>query len=171
MEEIKNKVKESGLIQINLSDFKPTTEILEIDIAEQLWQGLVLREKDFRAWILSHDWSKYREKAIYIHCSSDAIVPTWAYMLIASALNNETIHVIVGKKIDLEKELIKRKINELNTDVFLDKRIIVKGCSDINYPEFAMVCLLNKLQPFVYSIMYGEPCSTVPVYKKKKNNS
>jgi len=168
MEEIKNKVKESGLVQIDLADFKPTNKIIEIDLATQLWQGFVLREKDFRAWIQTEDWSKYAKKAVYIHCSADAIVPTWAYMLVASALVNLTNQVIVGSKLELEKELISKKIQQLNLETFSEKRIIIKGCSDISCPEFAMVKLVNKLQPVVLSIMYGEPCSTVPVYKKGK---
>ena len=168
MEEIKNKVKESGLIQIDLADFKPTIELQEIDLATQLWQGFVLREKDFRTWIQTEDWSKYAEKAVYIHCSADAIIPTWAYMLVASSLVNVTNNVIVGSKLELEKELIRREIQQLNLETFSEKRIIIKGCSDISCPEFAMVNLVNKLQPIVLSIMYGEPCSTVPVYKKGK---
>lgn len=168
MEEIKNKVKESGLIQMDLADFKPTTEIVEIDLASQLWQGLVLKEKDFRAWIQTEDWSKYSKKAIYIHCSADAIVPTWAFMLVASALVGIATTIVVGNKLDLEKQLIAENIQALDLEDYQEKRVIIKGCSDISCPEFAMVTLLNRLQPVVLSIMYGEPCSTVPVFKRKK---
>lgn len=168
MEEIKNKIKESGLIQMDLGDFKPTNEIIEIDLANQLWQGLVLREKDFRAWIESEDWLKYTEKSIYIHCSADAIVPTWAFMLVASSLVGKAKTIVVGNKSDLEKQLIAENIQCLDLGNFKEKRVIIKGCSDISCPEFAMVSLLNKLQPVVISIMYGEPCSTVPVFKRKK---
>lgn len=168
MEEIKNKIKESGLIQMDLGDFKPTNEIIEIDLANQLWQGLVLREKDFRAWIESKDWLKYTEKSIYIHCSADAIVPTWAFMLVASSLVGKAKTIVVGNKSDLEKQLIAENIQCLDLENFKEKRVIIKGCSDISCPEFAMVSLLNKLQPVVISIMYGEPCSTVPVFKRKK---
>ncbi|MBU3661033.1 MAG: DUF2480 family protein [Flavobacteriales bacterium] len=168
MEEIKNKVKESGLIQMDLADFKPTTEIVEIDLASQLWQGLVLKEKDFRNWIQTEDWSKYSKKAIYIHCSADAIVPTWAFMLVASALVGIATTIVVGNKLDLEKQLIAENIQALDLEDYQEKRVIIKGCSDISCPEFAMVTLLNRLQPVVLSIMYGEPCSTVPVYKRKK---
>ena len=168
MKEIKNKVKESGLMQMDLADFKPKTEIIEIDLASQLWQGFVLREKDFRTWIQSEDWSKYTEKAIYIHCSADAIVPTWAFMLVASALVGNAKTIVVGNKSDLEKQLISENIQGLDLEKYKEKRVIIKGCSDISCPEFAMVTLLNKLQPVVLSIMYGEPCSTVPVFKRSK---
>jgi hypothetical protein len=168
MEEIKTKVKESGLVQMDLADFKPQIAIKGIDLAAQLWQGFVLREKDFRTWIQSEDWSKYTEKAIYIHCSADAIVPTWAFMLVASALVGNAKTIVVGNKSDLEKQLIADNIQGLNLENYKEKRVIIKGCSDISCPEFAMVTLLNKLQPVVLSIMYGEPCSTVPVYKRKK---
>jgi len=168
MEEIKNKVKESGLIQLDLVDFKPEKTIVGVDLATQLWQGLVLKEKDFRTWIQTEDWSKYSEKAVFIHCSADAIVPTWAYMLVASSLLEFTKTVLVGNKIELEKLLVLDNIQNLNLIEFKEKRIIIKGCSDISCPEFAMVSLVNKLQPVVLSIMYGEPCSTVPIYKKKK---
>jgi hypothetical protein len=168
MEEIKNKVKESGLVQMDLADFKPQITIEGIDLATQLWQGFVLREKDFRTWIQEEDWSKYSEKAVFIHCSADAIVPTWAFMLVASALIGNAKTIVVGNKSDLEKQLIAENINELNLEEYAEKRVIIKGCSDISSPEFAMVTLLNKLQPVVLSIMYGEPCSTVPVYKRKK---
>ena len=168
MEEIKNKVKESGLVQMDLADFKPQIAIEGIDLATQLWQGFVLREKDFRTWIQEEDWSKYGEKAVFIHCSADAIVPTWAFMLVASALIGNAKTIVVGNKSDLEKQLIAENINQLNLEEYAEKRVIIKGCSDICCPEFAMVTLLNKLQPVVLSIMYGEPCSTVPVYKRKK---
>ena len=168
MEEIKNKVKESGLVQMDLADFKPQIAIEGIDLATQLWQGFVLREKDFRTWIQEEDWSKYTEKAIYIHCSADAIVPTWAFMLVASALVGKAKTIVVGNKSDLEKQLIAENIQILDLENYKEKRVIIKGCIDISCPEFAMVTLLNKLQPFVLSIMYGEPCSTVPVYKKSK---
>lgn len=165
MEEIKNKVKESGLIQLDLAQFKPDTTITGIDLAPQLWQGLVLKEKDFRTWVKEHDWQQYTNQAVHIFCSTDAIIPTWAFMLVASKLEHSPF-VITGSKLDLEKELIKAKINALNTCEFIDGRVIIKGCSDIHEPEFAMVALVRHLQAHVKSIMYGEPCSTVPILKK-----
>lgn len=168
METIVNKVKESGLIQMDLADFKPKNKIVEFDIANQLWQGMILKEKDFRDWLKNEDWLKFQDSAVYIHCSADAIVPTWAYMLIATQLHGIASKIVVGTKLDLEKELIADNIKALDTDGFMDARVIVKGCSDISAPEFAMVTLTKHLQPVVQSIMYGEPCSTVPIYKRKK---
>ena len=167
MDEIKNKVKGSGLIQLDLADYKPRVPIVGIDLAAQLWQGLVLKEKDFRAWIKENDWDGYENKAVFIFCSADAIVPTWAYMLVASALQSISKKVLVGTQLDLEKALISEAITAIDLTEFQDGKVIVKGCSDIAAPEFAMVTLLAHLQGVVQSIMYGEPCSTVPIYKRK----
>jgi hypothetical protein len=167
MDEIKNKVKDSGLIQLDLADFKPRVSVVGIDLTPQLWQGLVLKEKDFRAWIKENDWNVYENKAVFIFCSADAIVPTWAYMLVASALHSVAFKVVVGNQFDLEKILISDAINAIDLTKFQDGKVIVKGCSDIPAPEFAMVTLLAHLQNTVQSIMYGEPCSTVPIYKRK----
>ena len=169
MDEIKNKIKDSGLIQLDLADFKPTSILLDLDLAAHLWQGLVLKEKDFRFWIKNADWESYRGKSVYIYCSADAIIPTWAFMLVSAALNPHAACIYVGSKIDLEKQLIAQNILNLDVAKFKNTKVIVKGCSDISNPEFALVTLLNHLQPHVDSLMYGEPCSTVPVYKKAKN--
>lgn len=166
MEEIRNKVKESGLIQMDLADFKSEIEIIELDLVEQLWQGLVLKEKDFRNWVSSNDWSIYDGKAVCIYCSADAIIPTWAFMLVATHLSNAEVN-IVGTRSQLERELIRRKIAELDTTPYQDGRVIIKGCSDISDPAYAMTELVNHLLPVVKNIMYGEPCSTVPIYKRK----
>lgn len=167
MEEIINRVQDSGLISLDLANFKPNTEIIGIDIAEQLWQGLILKEKDFRAWIKENDWTNYKNKAVYIHCSADAIIPTWSYMLVASKLNGIADDYCVGSKIDLEKKLIQKAISNIQLDTLKDGKVIIKGCSDISAPDFAMVELIKHLQGHVKSIMYGEPCSTVPIYKRK----
>lgn len=167
MDEIKNKVKDSGLIQLDLADYKPRVSIVGIDLATQLWQGLVLKEKDFRTWIKENDWLSYEQKAVFIYCSADAIVPTWAYMLVASALQPIAKKVVMGNQLELEKSLIQDAIKAIDLTSFQDGKVIVKGCSDIPAPEFAMVTLLTHLQGTVQSIMYGEPCSTVPIYKRK----
>jgi hypothetical protein len=167
MEEIVNKVVNSGLISIDLGNYKPNVAIEGIDITDQLWQGLVLKEKDFRVWIKENDWSKFENKAVYIHCSADAIVPTWAYMLIGSQLEKVGSHYTVGSENDLEKKLILDRIKEDDLEKFKEGRVIIKGCADISTPEYAMVELVRHLQPVVKSIMYGEPCSTVPVFKRK----
>ncbi len=167
MEEIVNKVQESGLISLDLASFKPQLELIGIDIAEQLWQGLVLKEKDFRAWIKTNDWTKYTGKAVFVHCTVEAIIPTWAYMLIGSKLIEVTDEFTVGDRDDLEKLLISKNIAKIDLSTYQDGRIIIKGCSDIQSPEYAMVELMKKLQPVAKSIMYGEPCSTVPLFKRK----
>lgn len=167
MEEIRNKVKESGLISMDLADYKPKVDFVGLDVAEQLWQGLILKEKDFRTWIKDNDWSKFEGKGVYIHCSVDAIVPTWAYMLLASVLQGIAKFYIVGSQDELIKKVIVANIKKTPLDELLDQRVIIKGCSDIAFPDFAMATMVEHLQPTVKSIMYGEPCSTVPVYKRK----
>jgi hypothetical protein len=167
MEEIRNKVEESGLIQLDLATFKPTAEICEIDIADQLWQGLILKEKDFRTWIKEHNWQQYEGKSVCVFCSADAIVPTWAFMLVASQIIEIAANLLIGSREELEKMLIKSNIDQLPLEEFMDGKIIIKGCSDIASPEFAMSELLKRIQPVAKSIMYGEPCSTVPIFKRK----
>lgn len=167
MEEIRNRVKESGLITLDLADFKPKGEIIGIDIATQLWQGIALKEKDFRLWIKENNWKEFVDKNVFIHCSVDAIIPTWAYMLIASELIPISHKVHVGSRNELVQQLIVDAINELDLESYQEGRIIIKGCSDIPSPAFAMVSLMNRLQPVAKSILYGEPCSAVPVFKKK----
>jgi hypothetical protein len=129
----------------------------------------VLKEKDFRFWIKNADWESYRGQSVYIYCSADAIIPTWAFMLVSAALHPHAACICVGSKIDLEKQLIAENIMKIDMAKFKNAKVIVKGCSDISNPEFALVTLLNHLQPYVDSLMYGEPCSTVPVYKRAKN--
>lgn len=167
METIRNKVQESGLISMDLANYKPSFLIIEIDLAQQLWQGLVLKEKDFRSWIKENDWSAYQGKAVYIHCSADAIIPTWAFMLVASQLEGNSESYLVGSREDLLKKLIRAQIAKIDLSTLKDGKVIIKGCSDIPFPDFAMVTMIEHIQPVVKSIMYGEPCSTVPVFKRK----
>ena len=167
MNEIVNRIQESGLISIDLATYKPTIEILEIDISDLLWERLVLKEKDFRSWIGENNWEIYKDKAVYVHCSVDAIVPTWAYMLIGSKLESVTSHYIIGNKEAIEKELIRENILSDDLKKYEEGRVIIKGCADISCPEYAMVELVRHIQPVAKSIMYGEPCSTVPVFKRK----
>lgn len=166
--EIKNKVKESGIIQLDLADFKPKNELVGIDLSERLYQGLILKEKDFRLWLKENTWQQYEGKAVFIYCSAEAIIPTWAYMLVISKLMLYTEQVLAGTRIDLEKKMIQDNIVSMDLSTMTDQRVIIKGCSDIASPEFAMSELVRVLQPVVKSIMYGEPCSTVPIFKKKK---
>jgi hypothetical protein len=167
MDEIRNKVKESGIISMDLADFKPKCTIMGIDIADQLWQRMVLKEKDFRNWIRSTDWSIYDNQCVYIHCSVEAIIPTWAYMLIASELNTVNSNYVVGSKSDLERKLISEEIKKIDRTTLEDARVIIKGCSDIVDPAYAMTEVMKRIQPVVRSIMYGEPCSAVPIFKRK----
>jgi hypothetical protein len=166
VETIRNKVKESNLVQLDLAAFKPKQALIGIDLSEQLWQGLVLKEKDFRNWIKNHNWTQYEGKAVYIFCSTEAIIPTWAFMLVSSALQKENIYSQVGAELELAKALIQEEICSIALEEIQDQRVIIKGCADIPDPAFAMSYLVRFLQPHVKSIMYGEPCSTVPIYKK-----
>jgi len=164
---IVNKVKNSKLLQKDLAFYKPKVKFYEIDISKQLLQGFFLKEKDFRLWISTHDWSYYNYGAVWIHCSTDAIVPSWAYMLIVSQLTQLSIPCIVGTKQDLEKKLIKEAIQREDLSNYKDAMIILKGCSDIESVDFAMSEFVAYFQPVVKSIMFGEPCSTVPIFKRK----
>ena len=166
--EIRNKVKERKIVQMDLADYKPSCAIVPIDLSEQLWKGLVLKEKDFRTWIKETDWSSFEGKGAYIYCSTDAIIPTWAFMLVSSQLTEICEAVVVGSEKQLRRVLILNNIHKLDLDELKDQRVIIKGCSDISEPEFAMSELVCFLQPVVKSIMYGEPCSTVPIFKRKK---
>lgn len=166
--EITNRVANSGLITIDLEDIYHAGERVLIDIKEQLWQGIALKEKDFRDYIVSTDWSTYQDKNIAIHCSADAIIPTWAYMLLASSLAPYSNKVVFGNLDNLENALFQDAISLLNFEAFRDQRIVIKGCSNQPVPTNAYVQLTEKLRPIAKAIMYGEPCSTVPIYKKPR---
>jgi len=166
MEEIVNKVAASGLVTINLEEFYPAGDRVSIDLAEQLWQGLALREKDFRSWIQTHDWSQYQGKHVAVFCSVDAIIPAWAFMLVASALSDYAVTVVQGNRNELEEVLFRNVVDGLDLTVYQDKRCVVKGCSNLPVPQSAYTHLVVRLRPVVRSIMFGEPCSTVPVYKR-----
>jgi hypothetical protein len=167
MEKIVNKVAESGLITIDLEDFYPEGERVLFDIKPWLFQELILKEKDFRENIKNHDWSQYQNKFVSITCTADAIVPTWAYMLIASALSPIAKKIVFGDLQKLEEEIFHDIFQKMNPEDYRDQRIIIKGCSNKEVPASAYVEFTNMLRPVVKSIMYGEACSTVPVYKRK----
>lgn len=169
MEEvIVNRVANSSLVTIDLEEYYPQGEKVVYDIAEQLFQGLILREKDFREHIKTHDWSQYQDKYVAVYCSADAIVPTWAYMLLTSKLVPYAKDIIFGDLENLNKQLLLQNINQINVEDFVDAKIVIKGCGDLNISAFAYVEITKLLQPRSKSIMYGEPCSMVPVYKKKR---
>jgi hypothetical protein len=167
MEPIVNKVAESGLITIDLEELYTPGERVLFDIKGWLFEEIILKEKDFREQIKQHDWSIYSNKLVAVTCSADAIVPTWAFMLVATALAPYAQQVIFGDLIRMEEVLFDSKLNSLDLTSFSDQRIVIKGCSKVNVPVSAYVRLTALLQPVVKSIMYGEPCSTVPVYKRK----
>ena len=166
--EIINKVAKSGLIQLDMADFFPIEEIIEYDIAQNLWQEIALKEKDFRAFIKENDWSTYQNKHVALTCSVDAIIPSWAYMLLSSALQEFAVTIHFGSKQEVEQQLLLQAIRSINSNEYQDTRIVIKGCGDRTVSEAAWVEITNKLQPFAKSLMYGEPCSTVPVYKRPK---
>ncbi len=162
-----NKVANSGLITFNLEDYYDKGERVVYDIKDNLFHGLILKEKDFRAFIKDHDWSQYAGKNIAIICSSDAIVPTWAYMLLANKMKPYANEVVFGNLEVLENILFTKALAHINLDTYKDQRVVIKGCADLNVPISAYVEITNLLTPVVKSIMYGEPCSTVPLYKRK----
>ena len=166
METIINKVSQSGLAEIDLETFYDEAPREIYDIKEQLFMGLMLKEKEFREFIKTNDWIKYSGKHVAIICSADAIVPTWAYMLVANKLSGLAKSFVFGDLNVLEFSLFKEKIDAINLDDYKDQRVVVKGCSKKPVPVSAYVYLTEKLTPIVKSIMYGEPCSTVPVYKR-----
>lgn len=166
-EDIINKVEQSGLVNIELDSFLKGFDYKILDIKDQLFQEFVLKEKDFRDFVKDHNWAQYKDNVLGVYCSNDAIIPRWAYMLIASAAAPFTNQIIYGNEEKVKIDLINEAINNLNTDEFKDARVIVKGCSTINLPEQSYINITEKLQPVVKSLMFGEACSTVPIYKKK----
>jgi hypothetical protein len=162
-----NKVAASGLITLNLEDYFDQGERVVYDIKENLFHGLMLREKDFREFIKTHDWSAYAGKNVAIICSADAIVPTWAYMLLANRMKPFANEVVFGNLETLEAILFSKALAKIDLAAFANERVVIKGCADIEVPVSAYVEVTNLLTPVVKSIMYGEPCSTVPVYKRK----
>lgn len=166
-EEIVNRVTSSGLITLNLEELRDQGERVVYDIKQNLFQELILKEKDFRAFVKANDWSVYEGKNVALTCSTDAIVPTWAYMLLASVISPYANHIAFGDLDDLEQSLFQRAIEAINPEEYRDNRVVIKGCGDEAVPVFAYTEIVRKLQPVARSIMYGEPCSTVPVFKKK----
>lgn len=164
---LNNKVAESGLITIDLASFLPANEIVLFDIKPYLFMELILKEKDFRAALLTTDWSVYADKIVGIHCSTDAIIPMWANMLIVSYLQPVAKAVYFGAEDKVREQLILSSINDIKPADFADQRIVIKGCGETKIEESAYVAITQKLRPTVKSIMFGEPCSTVPVFKRK----
>ncbi|PHQ31033.1 DUF2480 family protein [Leeuwenhoekiella nanhaiensis] len=167
MEEIVNRVANSKLKTFNLEDLYPAGKREQIDISQWLTEGFILREKDFRDSLKNHDWSAYSDAYVALHCSTNAIVPAWAYMLVTTYLQPVAKKVVVGNLTDLETVLYTEKIETLDVSVYQDEYVIVKGCSNRPVPQNAYILLTQKLQSVVKSLMFGEACSSVPLYKSK----
>jgi hypothetical protein len=169
MDMIVNKVAESGIITLDLAAYVPQDgDIMVFDLKPFLFREMILKEKDYRTALQSHDWAQYSGKNIAVHCSTDAIIPVWAYMLAASYLQPVAAYVYMGTAEELKKELLARNINAIDTAEYADKRVVIKGCGDTPIPDSAYLAVTQHLRPVVKSLMYGEPCSTVPVYKRQQ---
>lgn len=160
-----NKVAQSGIITLNLADFMP--KVYELDLEKYLYQGLVLREKEFREQLKNTDFSCFADQYIALFCSVDAIIPTWAYMLLCTHLFPYTSKICLAKQSDARSFFALENIAELDLEAYRGQRLVIKGCGSEPIPEALFVALIRKLLPVAKSIMYGEPCSTVPLYKKK----
>lgn len=168
METIVNKVSQSGLITLDPASFFPAEEIVEFDLKDYLFMGLVLKEKDFREALKNLDVATYINKVVTITCSADAIIPMWAYMLAVTKLQPVAASVHTGTAIQTETAIALNNIAAINTEEFKEAKLVIKGCGDKPIAEAVYAALTAKLLPVAQSIMYGEPCSTVPVYKKAK---
>ncbi len=164
---IVNKVSESGLMTLDLEDFYPKEEAVLFDMKDYLFMGLILKEKDFREAMKGLDLAPFTGKNIAICCSADAVIPMWAYMLAASYLQPVANEIIFGDKDFLQQSLLLKNISNIDPEEYRDKRVVIKGCGEQPIPESAYISATNLLRPLAKSIMYGEPCSTVPIYKKK----
>jgi Protein of unknown function (DUF2480) len=165
--EIVNRVSSSPLVTFDLEELYTPGERVLFDMKSLLFQELILREKDFRDFIKSHDWSQYANKHVAITCSADAVVPTWAYMLLTASLQPYASSVIFGSLQDLEINLFKNALDKIEWGKFNNSKVVIKGCSKVEVPISSYVEVTNRLRPVASSIMFGEPCSTVPVFKKK----
>ena len=162
-----NKVAESGLVTLDLEKYIPKEDSAIFDLKEFLFMGMILKEKDFREALKKEEWEKYRNKNVAVTCSADAIIPVWAYMLVTTYLQPLAKEIVIGNEKELNKSLFIKNIAAINTAEFAGKRVVIKGCGETIIDDFAYAEATKVLLPVVKSIMYGEPCSTVPVYKKK----
>lgn len=166
-EDIINRVAKSKLVTLNLEDYYPTGKRMQLDIKDWLFEGIVLREKDFRSQVKNHDWQQYQDTYVAIHCSTDAIVPAWAYMLVSLSLEAVAKKTVLGNLDLLETSLYQDIISNLDISEYKDKPVIVKGCSKKPVPINAYLMISNKLKSVAKSVMFGEACSSVPLYKRK----
>lgn len=166
-EAIVNKVAESGLITLDLEQYYPREEVVVFDLKDYLFMGLILKEKDFREALKNLDWEAYRNKYVGVTCSADAIIPPWAYMLVASYLQPVARDVIMGDEKEVHKTIFLQNIQGIDVNQFTGQRVVVKGCGETPIGEFAYMEVTKRLRPVAKTIMYGEPCSTVPIFKKQ----
>jgi hypothetical protein len=162
-----NKVSESLLLTVDLADYYPTQQIELFDIKDYLFMGLILKEKDFREALKNVPLQKYTNTTVAITCSAEAIIPMWANMLIASYLQPVAADIYFGNELEVKKQILIKNIAALPTEQFIDKRVVVKGCGELPIDEAAYIEATKKIRPIAKSIMYGEPCSTVPIFKRK----
>ncbi|NER09831.1 Protein of unknown function [Muriicola jejuensis] len=167
-EEIVNRVSSSALVTFNLEDFYPKGKRMGLDISPWLMEGIILREKEFRTYVAEHDWQQYQDAFVALHCSTEAIVPGWAFMLVTTYLQPYAAQVVQGDLELLETILYQQVLDRLDVSGLKDKPVIIKGCSDKPVPPNAYIWATQKLQGVAKSVMYGEACSSVPLYKKKK---
>jgi hypothetical protein len=163
-----NRVASSGLITLKLEEFFPPYELTHFDLKDFLFMELILKEKDFRAALKDHNWDQYDGKVLLVYCSTDAIIPVWAYMLVAAYATPHAVDVFQGGQEEYYRSCFLRQLDQLDTEQYRDQRIVIKGCSDHPVPPAAYLEITRLLQPLAKSIMYGEPCSTVPVYKQPR---
>ena len=168
MAELTNRVAQSGIRTVDLEELAPKQKFADLDLKQYLFQGLVLREKEFRDALASHDWTQYSGKVLLVYCSADAIVPSWATMLVTSYAMAFAEEVFPGEMMMYLEQHYRRAIEQMDIEGYMDARVVVKGCSKGTVPPGAYPELVKRLQPVVRSLMFGEPCSTVPVYKKPR---
>jgi Protein of unknown function (DUF2480) len=162
-----NKVAESGLITIDLETWYPRGDTAVFDMKDYLFMGMILKEKDFREALKNLDWSAYQDKYVAITCTADAIIPVWAYMLVAASLQPVAKDMVMGDEKELQKTLFLKNLSAIPVEEYADKRLVIKGCGETPIPDYVYMEITKLLRPVAKSIMYGEPCSTVPVYKKR----
>lgn len=166
-EEIINKVAQSALTTLDLENYYPIEKVIVFDLKPLLFMEMIIKEKDFRTSLQDTDWTVYQGKPVTVTCSADAIIPMWAYMLVASYLQPVASDVFFGTAEEAIRQIFQKNLESIDIAEFADKRIVVKGCGDLDIGPFAYLAITNKLRPVVKSIMYGEPCSTVPIFKRK----
>lgn len=161
-----NKVADSGLITLDLEKWYPREETAVFDLKDHLFMGMILKEKDFREALKATDWTTYQDKNVAITCSVDAIIPVWAYMLVASNLQPYAREIVMGDEKELHKTVFLKNLSTIDTTEYTDKKVVIKGCGETPIADYVYMEITRLLRPVVKSIMYGEPCSTVPVFKK-----